>query len=104
MPSVAAQRPLDSPGRRTRRGSVDQVVEDEGKAWKSPGRQSRPGAGTTFGVRRATVDVKEGGAPDLGGAVVPHGGGTHLDGPVAVVVEHSSRRRRWRSAQPTSRM
>ena len=26
-------------------------------------------------------------SPDLGGAVVPHGGGTHLLGPVAEVVE-----------------
>ena len=98
MPSVAAQRPLDSPRRCNRRGSVNQAVEDEEKAWKSPGWQSRPGAGTTCGVRRATLDVGEGGAPDLGCAVVPHGGGTHLEGPVTVVVEDSSRRRRRRSA------
>ena len=93
LPSVPAQRPPDSPRSRTRRGSVDEVVQDEGGAWKSPGRRSKPSVGTTCGVRRGTQNVGEGYAPDLGGAVVPHGGGTHLLGPVAEVVEQGSRRR-----------
>ena len=93
LPSFAAQRPPDSPRSRARRRSVDQVVQDEGGAWKSPGRRSKPGVGTTYGARRATQNVGEGDAPDLGGAVVPHGGGTHLLGPVAEVVEQGSSRR-----------
>ena len=54
LPSVAAQRPPDSPRSRTRRGSVDEVVQDEGRAWKSTGRRSKPGVGTTCGARTVT--------------------------------------------------
>ena len=43
--------------------------------------------------RGGALVLAEGGVSDLGGAVVPHGGGTHLLGPVAEVMEQGSRRR-----------
>ena len=67
------------PRSRTRRRSVDPGRRG---AWKNPGRRSKSGVGTTCGARRATQSVGEGDAPDLGGAVVPPGGGTDLHGPL----------------------
>ena len=58
---AVSRRPASAgqPRSRTRRGSVDQVVQDEGGAWKSPGRRSKPGVGTTCGAKTVTPVLGE---------------------------------------------
>ena len=58
LPSFAAQRPPDSPRSRTRRGSVDQVVQDEGGALEEP----RPAVETRRGhdLRSKESNTKRG--------------------------------------------
>ena len=71
---ASARQPQKSHSPRKRRPSSPERMETVEE-------QSRLGVGTTCGTRTVTLVLGGGDAPDLGGAVVPHGCGTHVDGP-----------------------
>ena len=92
-------------GQRTcrERRSVYNVLQEEGRASTSAG--GRPRAGGRPGRhKKASWKTTRKGVPGEGCAVVPRGGGNHLNGTEAVVWESDTRRRQGRSAQEASKM